>query len=48
MLIRASLPGTYAVSYEEFRVVVRPSSGGVLIIERSIPGGVDTYDVLDG
>ncbi len=42
-----TLTGAYAVKYESFRVAVRPSSGAVLIIERTIPAGVDEYMVLD-
>lgn len=42
-----TLAGAYAVKYESFRVTIRPSIGAVLAIERTIPGGVDEYMVLD-
>jgi len=42
-----TLTDAYAVKYESFRVTVRPSNGAVLAIERTIPGGVDEYMVLD-
>jgi archaellin len=42
-----TLTGAYAVKYESFRVSVRPANGAVLTIERTIPGGVDEYMVLE-
>lgn len=42
-----TLTDAYAIKYESFRVSIRPSNGAVLTIERSIPGGVDEYTVLE-
>jgi len=42
-----TLTDAYAVKYESFRVIVRPANGAILTIERTIPGGVDEYTVLE-